>query len=86
MLKNLQLADWIAAKAHFGPSGCRIETDVSVETTQAAWSIAKLHRILNAPLTGSLKDDFNIAWGIAEHIIQENYVLDRSFWEQMEQI
>ncbi|RDI88287.1 hypothetical protein Vi05172_g1784 [Venturia inaequalis] len=80
------LADWVATKAHFGPGGCRIETDMPVEISQAAWSIAKLHKILNAPLAGSLKDDFNIAWGIAEHVIQENYVLDRSFREQMEQI
>lgn len=63
MLENLQLADWVAAKAHIGPSGCRIETDAPVETTQAAWTVAKLYTILIAPLAGALKDDIDMALG-----------------------
>jgi serine/threonine protein kinase len=76
----------MGAKAHFGASGYRIQTDEAVEMTEAVWSITKLHKILDAPLTGSLKDDRGMAWGIAEHIMQEKYRLDPNFREQMEQI
>jgi serine/threonine protein kinase len=67
----------------FGVGGCNIRSNQPQEVTEAACSIAKLHKLREAELEGPITDKFIMEWAIAEDILSHNSIQTLTVREEL---